>query len=75
MSNEWISVNKKPNEDCEVLIASNYGVRSGYYSNSWPGEFQDGNSGNDEGMIGMEEFEFIPTHYMNLPSPPDTGEK
>lgn len=71
--NEWISVNQKPENDCTVLIASNYGVRSGFFSKSWNGKFQDHVTGSDEGMFDMDDVKFVPTHWMPMPEPPVEG--
>lgn len=61
---------RKPDSDCVVLIASNYGVRSGFFSKTWSGKFQDHLSSNDEGMEDWDGVEFVVTHWMPLPEPP-----
>ena len=68
---EWIVIKKKlPAVECEVLLFSNYGIRTGTFTNSWGIGFQDHVTGNDEGMENMEGERFTPTHWMHLPAAP-----
>ena len=68
---EWIDINKKlPAVDCEVLLFSNYGIRTGTFSKSWGNTFQDHGTGNTEGMENMAGEKFKPTHWATLPVAP-----
>lgn len=64
----WICITERPNESCEVIMSSNYGVRSGSYDSSWSKKFQDGVTRNDEGMSNVDGVFFEPTHYFLVDS-------
>lgn len=58
----WNSIKEIPETSDAILIKSNYGVRTGFYS-EWSGLFQDQVTGNDAGMEDMEGVVFEPTEW------------
>jgi len=88
MSNEWIEINKAPRDGTAILVMRNIwpGTKTGMAENcnghntyvaEWWSEEEGGNGAWICYMDSICEPEcpVEPTHFMPLPSPPDTGEK